>query len=740
MANEVKIDIDVETQKARKSIERLEKSFSEFADTATKETNQAIASVDVFGNSLAAVGFASFVSGAFDAAESILGIGLASLEAASDAEETESKFNTVFRSISDEAQTTADTLATSYGLAGSEARKLLGDTGDLLTGFGFAQDQALDLSKQVQELAVDLASFTNFSGGAAGASEALTKALLGERESVKALGISIQEADVQKQVAINSAKGVTFETEREAKAYATLQLAVSQSGNAIGDFARTQDQLANQQRILNANLQTTTENFGKGLIPAFTDITKVANGFLTQNQELVKSFGELAGQKVQEFFDGALNSITPLGSAVVFINDVFVGLLTTWDFVRVGLNELTGFFISSTESVLEAARATKEFLGLDTTELDQTIESVRLLKEANEEVTQDISASIDARLEAQSKFKESVTETAAAVEQSLKSQVSAEKELTNVVVEENQKRQESRKAASDPTEQQVINQKVIDLEKAKSEKLIELKAQEIATLNELKAEDAALEEETRLIKVELESEQADERLEQLVEILGTEEAIRSEAEARRLDKEGKVAQARKKRQSADAKAEKENIFAVQKFEELSQKQRVANLQSTFGTIASLSDSNNKALAAAGKAAAISQATIDGFAAVQKALASAPPPFNFALAGLVGAASAANVAKIAGVKGFQDGGVVDGTPQDRDNQTVNVASGEVILNRRQQAETLFQIANGGGGASGGGGLNINIEAGIGGVSDEQVDSLINQINDRTEFGNQSLRTA
>lgn len=65
----------------------------------------------------------------------------------------------------------------------------------------------------------------------------------------------------------------------------------------------------------------------------------------------------------------------------------------------------------------------------------------------------------------------------------------------------------------------------------------------------------------------------------------------------------------------------------------------------WGGLASLSRSGNKELAAIGKAAAVTQATIDGIAAVQKALASAPPPINYALAAAVGVETAANIASI-----------------------------------------------------------------------------------------------
>lgn len=76
----------------------------------------------------------------------------------------------------------------------------------------------------------------------------------------------------------------------------------------------------------------------------------------------------------------------------------------------------------------------------------------------------------------------------------------------------------------------------------------------------------------------------------------------------------------------------------------------------FGLLAGLSKSGNSKLAAIGKAAAATQATIDGVAAVQKALASAPPPVNYAMAAATGVMAAANVSQILGVNlGFMTGG-------------------------------------------------------------------------------------
>lgn len=71
-------------------------------------------------------------------------------------------------------------------------------------------------------------------------------------------------------------------------------------------------------------------------------------------------------------------------------------------------------------------------------------------------------------------------------------------------------------------------------------------------------------------------------------------------------------------------------------------------------IAALSNSSIRELAAIGKAAAIAQATIDGYGAIQKAWASAPFPANLPAVAITTAATASNIAAIAGV-GFERGG-------------------------------------------------------------------------------------
>lgn len=188
--------------------------------------------------------------------------------AAIEAQETFGKFDAVFDDMGGAAEAAAQQFMDSFDLAEVTAKQMLSATGDLLTGMGATKDVALDMSLQVNTLAADLASFTNYSGGAEGASAALTKALLGERESVKALGIVIREEDVQNRLAAAGKDKLTGAAMLQAKAEATLQITMEQSKNAIGDYARTSDSAANTLKRAGEQTKELQVAIGTALTPS----------------------------------------------------------------------------------------------------------------------------------------------------------------------------------------------------------------------------------------------------------------------------------------------------------------------------------------------------------------------------------------------------------------------------------------------------------------------------------------
>jgi len=260
----------------------------------------------------------------------IAGLGIAAIKMASDFEETDTKFKTVFSSIQREAEHTAKVFKKSFGLSSKAAKQMLGDTGDLLVGFGFTEKEALNLSNQVNELAVDLASFTNFSGGAEGASLALTKALLGERESIKSLGIAITEADLK---LFAKDQGLVFkELDRVAKATLTYQLALKQSAKAVGDFSRTSQGFANQTRILFGELQDLSVEIGSKLLP-------VAKKILSWARDMINAFSNLNSAQKQNVIEWGLilAAIGPVLNIFGTFTNLMVGKLIPFLFTTTGL-------------------------------------------------------------------------------------------------------------------------------------------------------------------------------------------------------------------------------------------------------------------------------------------------------------------------------------------------------------------------------------------------------------------
>lgn len=145
----------------------------------------------------------------------------------------------------------------------------------------------------------------------------------------------------------------------------------------------------------------------------------------------------------------------------------------------------------------------------------------------------------------------------------------------------------------------------------------------------------------------------------------------------------------------------------QKAEELSNQQRIKNRGDTFATIATLQNSSNKALAIAGKAAAITQIAIETPVAVSKALSAFPPPFSFVAAGLVGAAMAAQAAQIAGVP-LAEGGIVMPRP----------GGTQATIGEAGQAEAVIPLDRMGDfGLGGGGGVTIISYGGLLGSESE-----------------------
>lgn len=169
---------------------------------------------------------------------------------AAGAEETRSKFNTVFKDQAVSVAAWADEYADAVGRSSTDTLAFLATIQDTLVPLGFARDAAGDLSKQVIELAGDLASFNNLP--TADVVRDIQSAIVGNTETLRKYGVVASQVAIE-QEALNSGiwAGEGAITAQE-KAAAILNLTLKGTEDAQGDLERTQDSAANVARKLEA--------------------------------------------------------------------------------------------------------------------------------------------------------------------------------------------------------------------------------------------------------------------------------------------------------------------------------------------------------------------------------------------------------------------------------------------------------------------------------------------------------
>ena len=131
------------------------------------------------------------------------------------------------------------------------------------------------MSTTLVALAADLASFNNTTVD--DAILALRSGLSGETEPLKKYGVAINDVRLKEEarnMGLYSGTGALSVTAKTQAAYALI---LKDSTLAQGDFERTSGGLANQQRILKAQLSDVTAQIGSVMIPAFLGAVSFIN-------------------------------------------------------------------------------------------------------------------------------------------------------------------------------------------------------------------------------------------------------------------------------------------------------------------------------------------------------------------------------------------------------------------------------------------------------------------------------
>lgn len=194
-------------------------------------------------------------------------------------------FGEALPSITREAQANA----TAMGLTTSEYINAAAAIGDLLIPMGFQRKEAADISAQLVNLSGALSEWTGGQITAQEVSDKLANALLGEREELKALGISISQADVDARLAAEGLDKLTGSALEQAQAQATLNIIMEKSIDAQTAYAGNTDTMVRRQAELLAKFKQLQENLATVLTPVMDRLLDTASdlsllfGGLTSN-------------------------------------------------------------------------------------------------------------------------------------------------------------------------------------------------------------------------------------------------------------------------------------------------------------------------------------------------------------------------------------------------------------------------------------------------------------------------
>ncbi len=214
----------------------------------------------------------------------LLALGKTAIDHASDTEESLNKVQVVFGDAADAIVDYSETSAEAMGMSQQQYLEAAGTLGNLFTAMQLGQQDAADMSANLVSLAADLASFNNLDPA-----DVLTKlsaAMTGEAEPAKRLGMDLRATTVDAKAMEMGLADTTDQLTEADRMQARYALMIEQSHNALGDFAKTSDGLANSQRILKAEFENLLASLGQVLLPLAQKAVTLFQGWIAAFQAL----------------------------------------------------------------------------------------------------------------------------------------------------------------------------------------------------------------------------------------------------------------------------------------------------------------------------------------------------------------------------------------------------------------------------------------------------------------------
>jgi hypothetical protein len=205
-----------------------------------------------------------------------IGVGMGkATSAASSLNEQMAASTQVFGKHAKGVQSWAATGAKAFGLSQTEALSAANAYGNMFSAVGLGAGETAKMSESMVQLAGDMASFHD--QDPTEMLDKLRSGLSGEAEPLRKFGILMSDAAIKSFAYKNGIAKAGAELTEAQKVQARYGFILENTTKQQGDFARTSDSVANQQRTMAANTENTAAALGQSLLPVMQALLTIFN-------------------------------------------------------------------------------------------------------------------------------------------------------------------------------------------------------------------------------------------------------------------------------------------------------------------------------------------------------------------------------------------------------------------------------------------------------------------------------
>ncbi len=235
---------------------------------------------------------------------------------------TENKYNSVFAGMTGTADSFLADFQKLTPATTATARTMAMGIQGALTPMGIAGEEAAKMTGETMHLVGALSNFNSAAKSPEEVAQAFQSAYSGDYEALGSLGIQADESSV-KETAVNMGlAGNTDEVTRQMEAQALLQLAYSQSADALAAYNEEALDTNTRMQLLQTGFQDTFAKAGQSLLPRVNEFLEVMQGYMPVIQQGVYLLADAFGAVM----DGAMAVYNLIAENWPVIGPIILGI------------------------------------------------------------------------------------------------------------------------------------------------------------------------------------------------------------------------------------------------------------------------------------------------------------------------------------------------------------------------------------------------------------------------------